>query len=123
MARVSAFPFPIPGRVSHPSTFHVFTIPFLPLSLRLAKARRAVPASAFPLPTASSRNTRERFAWKAIPGRAQLSPWIFRCAGRRYLFILSVLERGIFKLSRSKHFYVSMDKPNMSNQRTEAEYV
>jgi len=39
------------------------------------------------------------------------------------MFKLSVLERGIFKLSRSKHFYVSMDKPNMSNQRTEAEYV
>jgi hypothetical protein len=38
---------------------------------------------------------------------------------------LSVLKRGIFKQSMSKHFYVSMDKdkPNRSNQRTEAEYV
>jgi hypothetical protein len=34
---------------------------------------------------------------------------------------LIVLKRGIFKQSMSKDFYV--DKPNMSNQRTEAEYV
>jgi hypothetical protein len=39
------------------------------------------------------------------------------------MFKPSVLKRGIFKQSMSKHFYVSMDKPNMSNQRTEAEYV
>jgi hypothetical protein len=37
------------------------------------------------------------------------------------MFKLSVLKRGIFKQSMSKHFCV--DKPNMSNQRTEAEYV
>jgi hypothetical protein len=39
------------------------------------------------------------------------------------MFRLSVLKPGIFKQSMSKHSYVSMDKPNMSNQRTEAEYV
>jgi hypothetical protein len=39
------------------------------------------------------------------------------------MFRLSVLKRGIFKPSMAKCFYVSMDKPNMSNQRTEAEYV
>jgi hypothetical protein len=39
------------------------------------------------------------------------------------MFKLSVLRRGIFKRSMSKHFCVSMDQPNMSNRRTEAEYV
>jgi hypothetical protein len=39
------------------------------------------------------------------------------------MFKLSVLKRGIFKQNMAKHFYVSMDKPSMSNQRTEAEYV
>jgi hypothetical protein len=39
------------------------------------------------------------------------------------MFKLSVLKRGIFKQSMSRRSYVSMDKPNMSNQRTEAEYV
>ena len=39
------------------------------------------------------------------------------------MFKLSVLKRSIFKQSMSKHSYVSMDKPNMSNQRTEADYV
>jgi hypothetical protein len=39
------------------------------------------------------------------------------------MFKLSVLKRGIFKQSMSKLFYVSMEKPTMSNQGTEAEYV
>jgi hypothetical protein len=39
------------------------------------------------------------------------------------MFKLSVLKRGISKQSMAKLFYVSMEKPNMSNQRTEAEYV
>ncbi len=39
------------------------------------------------------------------------------------MFKLRVLKRGIFKPSMAKHFCVSMDKPNMSNRRTEAEFV
>jgi hypothetical protein len=39
------------------------------------------------------------------------------------MFKPSVLKRGVLKQSMSKHFYVSMNKPSMSNQRTEAEYV
>jgi len=39
------------------------------------------------------------------------------------MFKPSVLKRGVLKQSMSKHFYVSMNNPSVSNQRTEAEYV
>ena len=76
--RVSACACPTPARALRPSTFSASTIRSLPPRPRRAKARRAAPVSAFPSPTASSRNTQARFAWKAIPAPAPRSPSISR---------------------------------------------
>jgi hypothetical protein len=39
------------------------------------------------------------------------------------MFKLSLIKRGMLEQSRSRHFYLCMDKPGTSNQSTEAEYV
>ena len=39
------------------------------------------------------------------------------------MFKLSLMKPGMVEQSRSRHFYLSMDKPGTSNQSTEAEYV
>ena len=68
--------------------------PFFTTKTRHKRARTAAQDSGFRSLTASSKNTRERFAWKAIQVRAPHSLLIFRSVGRRSMSEAAVISRG-----------------------------
>src|SRR5258708_34950405 len=92
--QTAAYGFPTPDRALRRSTFSAFTILFSRRRPLLGKARAAAPGWVFPSPTASSRSTRGRFAWRVILEAGRQLLWLFPSAGKQAIAEAAVISRS-----------------------------